>query len=158
MGVEFWCLDDAPGADRPDLWEELLSETHLPWSVRVSRDRQKPNYRTWVRGKIINIASIGGPAYCSSKGAVVNLTRQLAVDFAPERINVNAICPGFLATAMVRPFLDDPELNKTLHDLSPWPHLGTAEDVGKLVLYLASYDAEMVTGSMQVLDGGYTAG
>ena len=49
-------------------------------------------------------------------------------------------------------------MNKTLHDLSPWPHLGTAEDVGKLALYLASNDAEMVTGSMQVLDGGYTAG
>jgi AraC family transcriptional regulator, positive regulator of tynA and feaB len=54
MGVEFWCLDDAPGADRPDLWEELLSETHLPWSVRVSRDRQKPNYRTWVRRQWID--------------------------------------------------------------------------------------------------------
>jgi NAD(P)-dependent dehydrogenase (short-subunit alcohol dehydrogenase family) len=58
------------------------------------------------RGKIINIiniASIGGvvglmnePAYCASKGAAVNLTRQLAIDFAPEKINVNAICPGFL--------------------------------------------------------------
>lgn len=80
------------------------------------------------------------------------------MDYAPERININAICPGFLATAMVRPFLDDPELNKTLHDLSPWPHLGSAEDVGKFALYLASDDAEMVTGSMQVLDGGYTAG
>lgn len=117
------------------------------------------------RGRIVNIASIGGlvglaaePAYCASKGAVVNLTRQLAVDYAPERINVNAICPGFLATAMVRPFLDDPELNERLHELSPWPHLGTAEDVGRLALYLASDDAEMVTGSTQVLDGGYTAG
>jgi NAD(P)-dependent dehydrogenase (short-subunit alcohol dehydrogenase family) len=53
----------------------------------------------------------------------VSLTCQLAVDYAPERINVNAICPGFLATAMVHPFLDDPELNKTVHDL----YLGTAE-------------------------------
>jgi enoyl-[acyl-carrier-protein] reductase (NADH) len=43
-------------------------------------------------------------------------------------------------------------------DLSPWPHFGTAEDVAKLAMYLASDDAEMVTGSMQVLDGGYTAG
>ena len=127
--------------------------------------KQEDNGGQTSRGKVINIASIGGlvglaaePAYCASKGAVVNLTRQLAVDYAPERINVNAICPGFLATAMVRPFLDDPELNKTRHDLSPWPHLGTAEDVGKLALYLASDDAEMVTGSMQVLDGGYTAG
>ena len=85
------------------------------------------------RGRIVNIASIGGlvglaaePAYCAAKGAVVNLTRQLAVDFAPERINVNAVCPGFLATAMVRPFLDDPELNQVLHAKSPWPELGTA--------------------------------
>jgi enoyl-[acyl-carrier-protein] reductase (NADH) len=54
--------------------------------------------------------------------------------------------------------LADRQTGKTLHDLSPWPHLGTAEDVGKLALYLASDDAEMVTGSMQVLDGGYTAG
>ena len=54
--------------------------------------------------------------------------------------------------------LADRQTGKPLHDLSPWPHLGTAEDVGKLALYLASDDAEMVTGSMQVLDGGYTAG
>jgi NAD(P)-dependent dehydrogenase (short-subunit alcohol dehydrogenase family) len=117
------------------------------------------------RGKIINIASIGGvvglmnePAYCASKGAAVNLTRQLAIDFAPEKINVNAICPGFLSTAMVRQFLEDPELNQTLHDLSPWPHLGTAEDVAKMAVYLASDDAEMVTGSIHLIDGGYTAG
>lgn len=54
MGVEFWCLDYAPGADRLDLWEELLSETHLSWSVRVPRERQKPNYRTWVRRQWID--------------------------------------------------------------------------------------------------------
>ena len=64
-----------------------------------------------TRGRIVNIASIGGlvglafePAYCTAKGAVVNLTRQLAVDFSAEQINVNAVCPGFLHTAMVRPF------------------------------------------------------
>ncbi len=58
---------------------------------------------------------------------MVNLTCQLAVDCASERINVNAICLGFLATARVHPFLDDTDLNKTVHDLSPWPYLGTAE-------------------------------
>jgi NAD(P)-dependent dehydrogenase (short-subunit alcohol dehydrogenase family) len=117
------------------------------------------------RGKIVNIASIGGlvglmaePSYCASKGAVVNLTRQLAVDFAPERINVNAICPGFLATAMVRPFLEDPELNALLHEKSPWPRLGTAEDVAKAALFLASDDAAWVSGAMLTVDGGYTAG
>jgi NAD(P)-dependent dehydrogenase (short-subunit alcohol dehydrogenase family) len=89
---------------------------------------------------------------------VVNLTRQLAVDFAPERININAVCPGFLATAMVRPFLDDPDLIKALHDNSPWPELGTAEDVGKAVLFLSTSDARWVSGSMLTVDGAYTAG
>ena len=116
------------------------------------------------RGRVVNIASIGGlvglaaePAYCAAKGAVVNLTRQLAVDFAPERINVNAVCPGFLATAMVRPFLDDPELNKVLHDKSPWPELGTAEDVAKATVFLGSSDARWATGSLLTIDGGYVA-
>src|SRR6185503_7631080 len=101
------------------------------------------------RGRIVNIASIGGlvglaaePAYCAAKGAVVNLTRQLAVDFAPERINVNAICPGFLATAMVRPFLENDDTNKLLHDLTPWPRVGRPEDVARAALFLASDDAE----------------
>jgi len=117
-----------------------------------------------VRGRIVNIASIGGlvglalePAYCASKGAVVNLTRELALDFAPERINVNAICPGFLATAMVRSFLEKEETNKLLHDLTPWPRVGTAEDVARTATFLASDDAEWMTGSMLTVDGAFTA-
>ncbi|QAY64199.1 glucose 1-dehydrogenase [Xylanimonas allomyrinae] len=116
------------------------------------------------RGKVINIASIGGlvglaqePGYCASKGAVVNLTRQLAVDFAAEQISVTAVCPGFLATAMVRPFLDDPDLNQMLHDQSPWPSLGTAEDVASAVAFLASDQSRWVTGSTLTVDGGFTA-
>ncbi|ABH00372.1 MULTISPECIES: SDR family NAD(P)-dependent oxidoreductase [Rhodococcus] len=116
------------------------------------------------RGWVVNIASIGGlvglaaeSGYCAAKGAVVNLTRQLAVDFAAERINVNAVCPGFLATAMVRPFLDDPELNKALHAKSPWPELGTVEDVAQATVFLASGDARWATGSLLTIDGGYTA-
>lgn len=117
-----------------------------------------------VRGRIVNIASIGGlvglaqeAAYCASKGAVVNLTRQLAVDFAKDRINVNAVCPGFLATAMVRPFLDDAELKAGLESLTPWPRVGTAEDVAKAVCFLASDEAEWMTGSMLTVDGAFTA-
>lgn len=117
-----------------------------------------------VRGRIVNIASIGGlvglalePAYCASKGAVVNLTRALALDYAPERINVNAICPGFLATAMVRSFLEADDTNKLLHDLTPWPRIGKPEDVAKAALFLASDDAEWMTGSMLTVDGAFTA-
>ncbi|MCU1631037.1 MAG: putative short chain dehydrogenase [Pseudonocardia sp.] len=89
-----------------------------------------------------------------SRGRVVNIA---SVDFAPERINVNAVCPGFLATAMVRPFLDDPELNKVLHDKSPWPELGTAEDVARATVFLGSSDARWATGSLLTIDGGYVA-
>ncbi len=117
-----------------------------------------------VRGRIVNVASIGGlvglaqePAYCTSKGAAINLTRQLAVDFAKDRINVNAVCPGFLATAMVRPFLDDPTLRAGLESLTPWPRVGTAEDVAKAVCFLASDDAEWMTGSMLTVDGAFSA-
>jgi NAD(P)-dependent dehydrogenase (short-subunit alcohol dehydrogenase family) len=116
------------------------------------------------RGKIVNIASIGGlvglasePSYCASKGAVVNLTRQLAVDFAPHRINVNAVCPGFIATATVRPFLENEETHKLLDSLTPWPRLGRSEDVADCVVFLSSPEAEWVTGSMLTVDGAFTA-
>ena len=125
--------------------------------------RQQP-IATGSRGKIINIASIGGlvglaeePAYCASKGMVVNLTRQLAIDFAQHRINVNAICPGYLATAMVRPFLDNPETNKLIHEATPWPRVGKAEDVANCALFLASGDSEWISGSMITVDGAFTA-
>jgi NAD(P)-dependent dehydrogenase (short-subunit alcohol dehydrogenase family) len=115
------------------------------------------------RGKIINMASTGGlfgvarqPAYCASKGAVTNLTRQLALDFARERINVNAICPGYVMTAMLRQVIDDPELNAMVKASTPWPRLATPEDMGKAAVFLASDDSEMVTGAMLVVDGGYT--
>lgn len=116
------------------------------------------------RGKVINMASIGGlvglaqePGYCTSKGGVVSLTRQLAVDFAAEQINVTAVCPGFLATAMVRPFRDDPELAKLLPDLYPWPNLGTADDAADAVAFLASDQSRWITGSTLTVDGGFTA-
>jgi len=117
-----------------------------------------------VRGRIINIASIGGlvglalePAYCASKGAVVNLTRELALDFAAERINVNAICPGALVTSMMRPYLEAEETNKMLQAMTPWPRFGAPEDLARATAFLASDDAEWMTGSILTLDGGFTA-
>ena len=111
-------------------------------------------------GRIINVASIAGlvglegePAYCASKGAVVALTRQLALDFAAHRISVNAICPGFIMTALTRPTLG---VNSE-HGLTPWPGLGRPEDIARAALFLCSPEADWLTGITLAVDGGYTS-
>ena len=111
-------------------------------------------------GSIVNIASIAAlvgleaePAYSASKGAVVGLTRQLAVDHAQHRIRVNAVAPGFVETALSRSVMG----NNPEHDLTPWPRLGTVSDVASTVAFLASDESEWMTGSVLVIDGGYTA-
>jgi NAD(P)-dependent dehydrogenase (short-subunit alcohol dehydrogenase family) len=115
-------------------------------------------------GKIINIVSIGGlvglanePAYCASKGAVANLTRQLAIDYGPHRINVNGICPNYLTTAMCRPYYDDPSICKMVEDATPMRRWGSPEEIVGPAIFLASSEADYVTGSMLIIDGGYTA-
>jgi NAD(P)-dependent dehydrogenase (short-subunit alcohol dehydrogenase family) len=115
-------------------------------------------------GKIINIVSIAGiiglpaePSYCASKGAAANLTRQLAIDYGPQRITVNAICPNFLTTAMARPFHTDAAIRTMVEEATPLRRWGTPEDIVGPVVFLASKDADYVTGSMLMVDGGYTA-
>ena len=86
---------------------------------------------------------------------MTNLTRQVALDYGPDKIHVNGVCPGFLKTAMVRSALEDEALNKELHNNSPWPHLGSVEDVAKAVLFLCGDGASWMTGAMVNVDGGY---
>ena len=116
-------------------------------------------------GTIINMASIMGligyfqrAAYCSSKGGVVNLTRVLAVEWAPYNIRVNAVCPTFVDTPLTQPmfeanphFLDD-ILQRTLLG-----RLATPEEVAAAVVFLAGPGASMVHGHALAVDGGWTA-
>ena len=125
--------------------------------------KQRPS-EAGARGKIVNVASAGGlvgirssPAYCASKGAVINLTRQLAVDFGPQRINVNAVCPGYVATAMTRPGLENEAFHNYLRQSTPWPRLGTGKDVAEAVVFFSSPEAEWINGSILTVDGGLTA-
>jgi NAD(P)-dependent dehydrogenase (short-subunit alcohol dehydrogenase family) len=117
------------------------------------------------RGKIVNIASVAAligrgrhHAYSASKAAVVNLTRNLAVMYGPQRININAVCPGLIPTAMSRP--TTPETEQWHRDAlrgTPWPRLGTPQDVAHCVVFLTSPEAEWVTGIALAVDGGATA-
>lgn len=88
---------------------------------------------------------------------MIQLTKQVANDYAKEQIYVNAVCPGLIATAMVRPWLEDKGITDLMHAATPWPYFGTAEDVARAVLVLASDASSWTTGSVVQVDGGYIA-
>jgi len=117
-------------------------------------------------GSIVNISSIAGlvgsagtVAYTASKFAVRGMTKVAAVELAPFGVRVNSVHPGFIDTAMLRDDvgLADPALRQAAGERIPNGRLAAAEDVAKLVLYLASDDSAYSTGSEFVVDGGLTA-
>ena len=116
-----------------------------------------------ARGRVINISSqhgmIGAPghvAYCTAKGGIVNLTRQLAVDFGPQGIIVNAIAPGKILT---RPAdePDSPEVLAYSHARTPFARLGRPADVAAAAVFLASDECTYVSGTNLMVDGGWMA-
>ena len=116
-------------------------------------------------GSIVNVASAGGlvglrnrAAYCASKGAVIAMTRALAVDHVAEGVRVNAVCPGTVDSPWVARLVEDAgESLEALRARQPMGRLGTPDEIAEAVLYLASEDAAFVTGSLFVIDGGLTA-
>ncbi|MEZ4712166.1 MAG: SDR family oxidoreductase [Caldilineaceae bacterium] len=122
-------------------------------------------------GSIVNIASIMGlvgyptslpfsdgfSAYPQSKGAVVQLTRDLGVRVAADGIRVNAVCPGFVYTALTANVTGDPAVHETMQILHPMGRLGQPAEIANVILFLASDEASFVTGAAWAVDGGYTA-
>ncbi|MEW9050582.1 MAG: glucose 1-dehydrogenase [Neobacillus sp.] len=113
-------------------------------------------------GSIVNNASMLGvvgqakaAAYSASKGAVINLTKALAIEYASENIRVNAVCPGYIDTPFISHF--DEDKRNQLISLHPIGRLGKPEEIAKAVIFLASEDASFITGTSLLVDGGYTA-
>jgi len=121
------------------------------------------------RGQIVNIGSVAGLtavkrrfAYCATKGAVIALTRQMAIDYA-GRIRVNCICPGTVHTPFVEGYLErfhkheKDKVRAELHARQPIGRMGRPDEVAHMVIYVCSDQAEYVTGSILTIDGGWTA-
>jgi NAD(P)-dependent dehydrogenase (short-subunit alcohol dehydrogenase family) len=115
-------------------------------------------------GRIINMSSQGGlvglpqaAVYCASKGGVNTLTKQLALEWAPHNVNVNAIAPTFVETPGTRPILDDPIRRADVLSRIPLGHVAAIDDVAAAVIYLSSAAGRMLTGTILSVDGGWTA-
>jgi NAD(P)-dependent dehydrogenase (short-subunit alcohol dehydrogenase family) len=119
-------------------------------------------------GCIVNISSIRGllgnpvlASYCASKGGLVLLTKQMALDYAADGIRVNCLCPGFTQTEMLETYLqkqDNPDAaRKMFADMAPLRRIGTPEEIANCALFFASDQSSFITGAALPVDGGYAA-
>jgi NAD(P)-dependent dehydrogenase (short-subunit alcohol dehydrogenase family) len=143
-------------------WREVL-DTNLTSAFLICRS-MVPLMKGQGYGRIINMTSImshvalaGRTAYAASKTGLLGFTRALALELAPERITVNGISPGPVATEMNRPILENPELNAQFISKLPLGRWGSLEEIGELAVYLCSPAAGFITGTDMLIDGGWTA-
>jgi NAD(P)-dependent dehydrogenase (short-subunit alcohol dehydrogenase family) len=150
-----------------EMWDRII-DVNLKSFFLMSK-YALPEIRRRGGGAIINTASVQGlqsqrgvPAYAASKGGILSLTRQMALDYAAEGIRVLAVCPGSIDTDMVRTAaaLEPDGLDAALARFGrshPIGRIGTGQDIANLVLFLASDKASFMTGEYVCIDGGYMA-
>jgi 2-deoxy-D-gluconate 3-dehydrogenase len=142
-------------------WDDVLN-TNLKSAFFVSQAAGKAMIKRGG-GKIINVSSQAGlvalplrAAYCSSKGALNQLTRTLALEWAPHKITVNAVAPTFVLTPFTEGMFHDADFKQYVLDSIPLGRMATADEVAYATLFLASDFANMITGHILAVDGGWT--
>jgi NAD(P)-dependent dehydrogenase (short-subunit alcohol dehydrogenase family) len=142
-----------------DEWDQMLA-VNLK-SVFLFCKKVIPEMIKLGKGKIINIASIYGiagsfntAAYCASKAGIINLTRQLAVDYSPFNIYINSISPGLIKTKMTYSKFENSEKLKQILQFIPLGRPGIPDDIAKAAVFLASEESDFITGHNLVVDGG----
>jgi len=150
-----------------EIWDRVIA-VNLKGTYLMNY-RVVPIMKSNKNGSVINVSSIMGlvgysegfgvglDPYPPSKGGVIQLTRNLAVDLAKYNIRVNCICPGYIKTNLTEALHRDPEILKRLESKHPMGRLGTPIEVAKTALFLASDDSSFITGAPIIVDGGYTA-
>ncbi|MEV4654767.1 glucose 1-dehydrogenase [Micromonospora sp. NPDC049301] len=170
--AEFGALDilmnnagvDASGTPVVDLdtetWDRAI-RTNVYGAFFCSRRFVRHRRDQGGRGKIINITSIhqevaraGGSDYDASKGAMLEFAKSLALEVAPMRMNVNNIGPGMVLTPFNQRAIDDPKYREEQVQSIPWKRAAQPQEIAKVAVFLASDDAEYVTGSTYFMDGG----
>ena len=140
-------------------WDRVMAVNHR--AVFVACKHAIPHLRASKTGRVINISSIfsgfggGGPAYPPSKASILNYTKDLALELAADSITVNAVCPGAIETP-AQDYLEPEQIQKATRR-TPLGRFGTPRDIAGACVFLASDDAEWITGSGMIVDGGWTA-
>lgn len=156
--VRFGPLEETSEED----WDAVL-DVNLK-SVFLASKRAIPEMLKQEKGKIINVSSIAGlvgfegaGAYCASKGGMIALTREMALEYAKHRINVNCIAPGVIKTNMTKDMLSDSAQKSFFEESTPYPRMGEPQDIAFAAVYLSSEESDFVNGHVLVVDGGWVA-
>jgi len=160
--------DVPPEMNWEDGWQ-LVMDVNVKGTLLISAAVMNIQRKGTRGGSIVNLSSIYGQVsrpplligqpdpYTHSKGAILQMTRDLAVSGATNNIRVNALCPGFIETPLTDGLREDPGISKSLIGMHPLGRFGKSEEVANCALFLASDDASFVTGTSLAVDGGYLA-
>lgn len=146
-------------------WETVVN-VNMTGTFLASRIAARQMIAAGTKGSIVNVSSIMGfsggglypnISYQTTKGAIVNMTRALAVEWAPNGIRVNAVAPTYVRTPFIAGLMADPELIARIEAMTPLRRLADPEEVANAILFLAGPGASMVTGHTLPVDGGFLA-
>ena len=156
-------MSNMPVAEMDDKKLDLILQTDLKGPLYCAREFVNLRRAAGGKGRIVFIGSVAGhlptpgsAPYGMAKAGLNSLVRSLSVEVAPDKINVNAIAPGLIATPMTQERMDDPEKRAKSMESIPWRRPGEPHEIAGLALFLASDSADYVTGQVMVMDGGLT--